>query len=71
MKILSGKIFGGSRAEFGSSVQELADHGFIVAGGVWSDDGDVSGNHGYWDCWVLRLDFSWKSTVAKMFWRLP
>ena len=34
------------------------DGGYIVAGFGDSDDGDVSGNHGKDDCWIVKLDGS-------------
>ncbi|MCD6418120.1 T9SS type A sorting domain-containing protein, partial [bacterium] len=38
------------------------DGGFIVAGGSWSNDGDVSGNHGEYDYWVVKLSPEGKIT---------
>lgn len=34
---------------------ETADGGFIAAGSSFSNDGDVTGNHGYCDFWVAKL----------------
>ena len=50
------KCFGGSLKEQVSSIQQTADGGFIIVGSTSSNDGDVSGNHGGLDVWVLRLD---------------
>lgn len=47
---------GGSGAEYAHSVQQSQDGGYIVAGQTTSNDGDVSGNHGDVDFWVLKLD---------------
>ena len=47
---------GGSSADQAESVQETSDGGFIVAGRTYSNDGDVSGNHGIYDAWVVKLD---------------
>ncbi len=30
--------------------------GYIVAGKTWSNDGDVKGNHGGYDYWILKLN---------------
>jgi hypothetical protein len=38
-----------------NSVQQTADGGYIVAGYAYSNDGDVSGNHGKMDLWVVKL----------------
>jgi hypothetical protein len=50
------KCLGGSGSEYGHSIQQTADGGYIVAGYTESNDGDVSGNHGKEDFWVLKLD---------------
>ena len=49
------KRFGGSKLDFANSVINAEGGGFIVAGVSYSNDGDVSGNHGYSDAWVLKL----------------
>lgn len=48
--------YGGTDFDNATSLQETADHGFIVAGTSSSLNGDVSGNHGYDDIWILRLE---------------
>ncbi|MEO5591673.1 MAG: gliding motility-associated C-terminal domain-containing protein, partial [Chitinophagaceae bacterium] len=50
------KALGGSGPEESNSVQVTADGGCIVAGTTESNDGDVSGNHGTRDYWVVKLD---------------
>ena len=49
------KSLGGSDKELGSSIQQTNDGGYIVAGQSSSIDGDVSGNHGLTDYWVVKL----------------
>ena len=49
------KTLGGSDYDFAYSVQQTADEGFIVAGYTRSNDGDVSGNHGWDDFWIIKL----------------
>ena len=49
------KTLGGTKAEFGHSIQQTNDEGYIVAGYSWSNDGDVSENQGKTDCWVVKL----------------
>ncbi|HYV91065.1 MAG TPA: T9SS type A sorting domain-containing protein [Chitinophagales bacterium] len=50
------KSLGGSNYEEAYSIQQTSDDGFLVAGWSESDDGDVSGNHGNGDIWVIKLD---------------
>ena len=50
--------FGGSDIDAGYSVKQTFDGGYITCGISASDDGDVSGNHGNNDCWVVKLDAS-------------
>src|ERR1043165_2894910 len=50
------KCYGGPNDEQANAVQETYDHGFIVAGYTNSNDSDVSGNHGHFDYWILKLD---------------
>jgi hypothetical protein len=50
------RCLGGSRNEEANSIQQTADGGYIVAGDTNSTDGDVSGNHGNYDFWVVKLD---------------
>jgi len=50
------KCYGGSDVDQAYSVKALPDGGFVVAGWTQSKDGDVSGNHGGSDYWVIRLN---------------
>jgi Secretion system C-terminal sorting domain len=52
------KSFGGSQWDEANSIQQTTDSGYIVAGSSSSNDGDVSGNHGANDCWVVKLNES-------------
>jgi hypothetical protein len=49
------KCFGGKGADFANSVQQTTDGGYIIAGRSDSNDGDVTGNHGDLDFWVVKL----------------
>ncbi|MBK9076651.1 MAG: T9SS type A sorting domain-containing protein [Flavobacteriales bacterium] len=51
----SQKTWGGTDSESGSSVQQTADGGYIMAGGTSSNDVAVSGNNGTWDYWLIKL----------------
>lgn len=48
--------FGGTNADFGRSVKQTLDGGFIVAGYTKSNDEDVSNNYGEEDFWILKLN---------------
>ncbi|MBX2925047.1 MAG: hypothetical protein KF746_22790 [Chitinophagaceae bacterium] len=50
------KTYGGSDLDYGKAIQQTADGGYIVAGSTLSTDGDVSGNQGAEDFWVVKLD---------------
>lgn len=50
------KSLGGNGNEIAFSVQQTTDDGLIVAGQTSSNNGDVSGNHGSNDFWVVKLD---------------
>jgi hypothetical protein len=50
------KALGGSGIDYASAVQQTNDGGYIVAGSSWSNDGDVSGNHGDSDFWIVKLN---------------
>ncbi|OFY86604.1 MAG: hypothetical protein A3F72_09020 [Bacteroidetes bacterium RIFCSPLOWO2_12_FULL_35_15] len=48
--------FGGSAAEWLNSVQQTSDNGYFLCGSTYSNDGDITGNHGSFDYWVLKLN---------------
>ncbi len=50
------KCLGGSGFDAGLSVQQTNDGGYIVGGNSTSNNGNVTGNHGGYDCWVVKLD---------------
>ncbi len=50
------KCFGGSSGETAYSIVQTSDGGYLVAGSSGSNDGDVSGNHGDSDYWIIKLD---------------
>ena len=49
------KSLGGSDEEHGQSIIQTTDGGFIVCGYTKSNDGDITGNHGQKDVWVVKL----------------
>ncbi|BES64661.1 hypothetical protein SANA_11000 [Gottschalkiaceae bacterium SANA] len=50
------KSLGGASSEYAQNTQPTKDGGYIVVGSTYSTDGDVSGNHGNEDAWVVKLD---------------
>jgi len=62
------KCLGGSQDEYAKSIQQTADGGYVVVGYTYSNDGDVSGNHGQNDYWVVKLNQSgnmeWQKCVG-------
>lgn len=50
------KCLGGSAKDEGISIDATSDAGLIVAANAESSDGNVSGNHGLGDIWIVKLD---------------
>jgi hypothetical protein len=50
------KSYGGSDNEYAFDVHTTNDGGYIVGGFTFSNDGDVTGNNGLNDCWLIKLD---------------
>ncbi|CAN5654692.1 hypothetical protein BH10BAC3_BH10BAC3_04450 [soil metagenome] len=50
------KCLGGDLDDEAHSIQQTSDGGYIVAGNSYSNDGDVSGNHGNGDYWIVKLN---------------
>ena len=46
---------GGSNHDYGNAIEQTTDGGYIVAGSSRSNDGDVSGNRGGGDSWIIKL----------------
>ena len=53
--VLWKKTFGGSSDDRARSIQQTSDGGFVVVGHTVSNNGDVSGNHGDYDAWILKI----------------
>ena len=50
------KSYGGTSFDQANSIQQTTDGGYIVAGISQSVNGDVTGNHGNVDYWVIKID---------------
>ncbi|HYV95763.1 MAG TPA: T9SS type A sorting domain-containing protein [Chitinophagales bacterium] len=62
------RTYGGSSTDWGRSINTTADGGYIVAGYSRSNNGDVIGNHGDFDYWILKLnssgDITWQKSLG-------
>ncbi len=62
------KSLGGKDNEVANSIQQTTDGGYIVAGWTYSIDGDVTGNHGFNDYWIVKLnstgDILWTKSLG-------
>jgi len=62
------KSFGGTSSEYVRSILETPDFGYIFIGDTYSNDYDVSGNHGKSDIWVVKIDstgnIEWQNTYG-------
>jgi len=50
------KSYGGSGDDFAYCIRQTKEGGYIVSGASDSHDGDVTGNHGSYDDWIVKLD---------------
>lgn len=59
---------GGTGLDIAQSIRQTADEGYIVAGCTQSNDGDVAGNHGSYDYWIVKLSntgsIQWQKTLG-------
>jgi hypothetical protein len=62
------KSFGGTSGDYAYSVQQTTDGGYIIAGSSYSNDGDVSGNNGDIDYWIVKLtsdgNLDWQKSLG-------
>ena len=55
------KCYGGTSNDYLRSVTNTNDGGYLLSGLTWSNNGDVSGNHGvipFGDAWLLKIDIA-------------
>ncbi len=50
------KCLGGNNIDEALSIKQTYDKGYIVAGFSKSNDGNVTGNHGNYDYWIVKLE---------------
>ena len=62
------KTFGGSSSDTAECIKNTLDGGYIVTGTTFSNDGDVSGNKGNGDIWVIKINanggIQWQKTFG-------
>jgi len=49
------KSYGGSDYDWGTCISQTADGGYIMTAVSWSANGDLPGNYGLTDCWIIKL----------------
>ena len=50
------RTIGGSQTDIGESITQAPDGGFVVVGYTFSNDGDIYGNQGIVDSWIVKLN---------------
>ncbi len=55
-QILWQKCYGGTSYDNLGAMILTPDHGYAICGGTESNDHDVSGNHGSFDYWLVKID---------------
>jgi hypothetical protein len=62
------KTLGGTNSDFAYSIALSTDGGYVVTGYTFSNNGDVVGNHGNEDVWVVKLSnigiIEWQKTLG-------
>lgn len=60
------KSLGGTNGDWANCIQQTSDNGYIVAGFTYSNDGDIIGNNGNSDFWIVKLNALFTENVEKM-----
>jgi len=55
-ELIWSECFGGSGSDYTGGAMELSNNNYLFWGYAESPDGDVHGNHGERDCWLMELD---------------
>lgn len=50
------RTYGGSFGDAFASIISSGDQGYLLSGNTYSNDGDVSGNNGTSDAWIVEID---------------
>ncbi len=65
--IIREKCYGGSAYDAFADLKQTSDGGYILAGLSASIDGDIHGNHGNGDVWILKIDSAWDTLWSKCY----
>lgn len=64
------RAFGGANSDVANDIQQTVDGGYVLAGSTGSNNGDVSGNLGMTDAWVVKLNsvgaIQWQRTLGDL-----
>ncbi|WP_347373434.1 hypothetical protein [Aequorivita sp. Q41] len=66
-ELLWSKTYGGSADDNAASISKTNDGGYLLSGFTTSNDGDVSGNEGFQDFWIVKVDASGNKVWDKNF----
>ncbi|HLP93933.1 MAG TPA: T9SS type A sorting domain-containing protein [Saprospiraceae bacterium] len=62
------KAIGGTQQDNPGSLDQTEDGGLLLTGHTTSNDGDITGNHGYQDVWIVKFDIQgnilWGKTIG-------
>lgn len=62
------KTLGGSNNDFAESITTTPDGGFVIGGSSYSTNGNVTGNHGDQDFWIVKTDsmgtIQWQKSIG-------
>ncbi len=56
VNVIMSHCYGGSGQDNGYTIMSVDSGRFILGGTAQSNDGDVSGNHGSFDTWIVKID---------------
>jgi len=65
--ILWKKTYGGTNGEGSGRILKTSDGGYVFSTTTTSNNGDVSGNHGYADTWVVKINSAGNIVWQKCF----
>ena len=62
------KSFGGTDYDVAGKIIQTSDGGYAIVGSVMSNNGNVTGNHGTMDAWVVKISstgvLQWQKTIG-------
>lgn len=62
------KTFGGTNSDIANDVQQTTNGEYLIAGYTFSNNGDITSNHGGFDAWVIKINsngnLAWQKTYG-------